>query len=536
MHSPDNPHQHATDLLAQAVTHLKLKLDPNLDLGSTIETTKIEFGDFASNLALRLAPSLQMKPLELADQIRQKLLVLPGDAEATVAGPGFINIRLGTDYWLQYLNNLRQIAKPAKPNGQSVNIEFVSANPTGPLVFVNAWQAFYGDILARVYAHDGWRVEREYYSNDTGNQILNLGKSILATAGVKYSDDEIKNFYKGDYIDDLAAEMSIDDPAKADAYVVGRRAAGILFDRIQASLKRMNIRYDRFFSENDLDNEATLELLRAKGMLDNHDGAVWLKAAVIGGDQDRVLVRSGGKGQTYFLKDISYQLDKLVERKYDLAITITGADHHGEMLFLAKALAALGYENFLPLNTQIVRLIEDGREVKMSKRAGKYILLDDFLDLVPTDVARFYFGMRDIHSHFDFDLKEAQTQSKNNPLFYAMYAYARSCSILEKARSEAVSVASSVTHDLTSFESALVRQAAQLQTTISLVPDNHKVHSIFHELLACASLFHDYYEQERILTITDHKLRASKLALVQIWSDYFELIFELLGITPQSKM
>ncbi len=534
-----NPQEYVANLVKQALNELNIKT--KIDIGQSVMATDPKFGDFASNIALQLANQEKLIPLELAQKIVDHLKQDKNVMQVDVAGAGFINITLAVKYWIKFANQLSASLSSNEGKGKKVSIEFVSANPTGPLVLVNAWQAYYGDILARVFTNCGFQTEREYYFNDTGTQILQLGRSIQSRLGQKFEKEIEEQLYKGDYVDDLAEQIRTQMGDKervieADPYDIGRSATKLLFDVIKAGLLRMGVDYDQFFSDEQVDTDKALELLEAKKAVINKDNAVWLKKEVLGTDQDRVLIRSAGRGPTYFFNDIAYQLNRLSERKFDIAITIVGPDHHAEAQYLSSALKLLGYDNFISLSTQTVRLIKDGKEVKMSKRAGTFILLDDFLNLVPSDVARFYFGSRDINSHFDFDLDEAKAQNKQNQLFYCMYAYARSGSILQKASDEAKPIGAEVNHQLSSVELNIIRQANSLSETIKSVPQTFKVHAIFHELIKFSKLFHDYYEKDRILALTDRSLQASKLAFVKVIHEYLKNIFELIGITPQDKM
>ena len=532
-----HPKQLLNDYLADIAKELGLS-PQSTDL---VVMAKPEQGDYATSVALQCAKEAQCSPFDLANKIADKLKEKNYVAEVEAVAPGFVNITLARQYWNEWMcDGAGSVATSLPANGKTVNLEFVSANPTGPLVLVNAWQAFYGDILGRIFTQQGYEVAREYYSNDSGSQIEHLGQSIQAACGEEFSEEQKAELYKGAYIEDLAAQLieTFGDASRIreqPAGEIGKKASQILFDQIKTTLKRIDVAYDRFFSEQELDLDAALQILDNHDIVSRKEGAVWLKKEVVNDDQDRVLIRSNNQGPTYFFKDIAYQLNRLQTRGFDQAITIVGADHHAESQYLARTLEYLGVKGFVPLTTQTVRLVKDGTEVKMSKRAGQYVTLEDFLNQVPVDVARFYFGSRDISSHLDIALDNLIAKSKSNPVYYTMYAYVRARRILDKAQAMDHKVGQ-VSHEFNSYERELAKQFAEIPTILSDIPHSYRINSLFFLLQSIAKTFHTYYEEDRILKISDEPLRASKLGFVAQFAEVLEYVYDLLGISVVDSM
>ena len=533
--------QKLTDELVRSLSVLDLPAVESTVIQESLSFCDIEFGDYSTNLAMTQARLFQLSPREVADRLAAELSSSDVFSAVEVAGPGFINIRLAPQVWTALFDDLSQdgLFESTSGQGKRVNIEFISANPTGPLVLVNAWGGYYGDILARVYAAQGYTVTREYYLNDGGNQIAQLGRAIQQAAGKVFTEEESAVLYRGEYVDRLAERFSdvyggADALLLADPQVVGDRVQAVIFDEmILPTLQRLNIHHDVVTPETTLDNQTTLHRLESAGAVIKKDGATWLSAEEAGLPQDEVLVRSTDNQETYFLKDISYQLGKLEDRSFDVAITIVGPDHHGQEQRLLAALKLLGVGGFVPLWTQTVRLLRDGQEFKMSKRRGNYILLDEFLDQVPSDTARFFFAMRDTNSHFDLDLDLLTVQAKHNPLYYVMYAYVRSLSVLSKA--EVTTQLPFAPAELTTLERSLIRKVIELDEKVRSVTTTQSIHPILHNLIQFASIFHDWYEQNPVLTSTG-EVRQNRLALVQRSSRVIAATLKLIGITPIEKM
>ncbi|TXG76416.1 arginine--tRNA ligase [Patescibacteria group bacterium] len=549
-YSPYNRGTMQVDILLQLADALSAAYsDAALGELTTEEATKslsfcdIEFGDFASNIAMQRAKEFNQNPRHIAEAICLKLQGHSVIATAEVAGPGFLNIRLQDSVWHAYLLNLDdQYLFSQAGKGTSVNIEFISANPTGPLVLVNAWNGFYGDVLARLYASQGYGVTREYYLNDGGNQIAQLGRAVQQAAGAVFAPEVSEVLYRGSYIDELSQRMADQyggndavqalDPAELGNVV----QKIILAEYIQPTLKRLGITFDEIYPESILDNASTVQRLESAQAISRHDGAIWLDAEKAGLDKDEVLIRSTDNLETYFLKDISYQYGKLVERGFDRAITIVGPDHHGQEKRLVAALDLLGVSGFVPLWTQTVRLIKDGVEYKMSKRRGNFIPLDDFLDAVPVETARFFFAMRDTNTHFDLNLDVVTAQNKHNPLYYVMYAYVRMVSVLQKAEENSIDVSlTSNAQTLPLSERALLRKTLELRQLVVASISTHQVHPVLHALIEFAGLFHDWYEQNPVLK-ADVDVRSARLSMIFHLRNALRGTLELIGITPQERM
>lgn len=527
------------DVLEQAVLAMGEVSLAEGQVNKSVSFCDPQFGDVTTNIALQLAAPLQSNPRKLAEALAARLEESAVIASCETAGPGFVNIRLSDSYYRRLRSAANEVYfESSIGDGQKVNVEFISANPTGPLVLVNAWGGYYGDILASVFASQGYEVAREYYLNDGGNQIAQLGRAVQQAAGKKFTEEEAAELYRGDYVDKLAAEIqgelgSVDDLLAAQPLEVGDKAKVIILETmIRPTLQRLGIHHDLIYPESTLDNQRTLERIREKGALKEADGALWLDGAKVGLEKDEVLVRSTDSQETYFLKDISYQLTKLEGRGFDRAITIVGPDHHGQEKRLVAALDLLGAPGFVPLWTQTVRLIKDGGEFKMSKRRGNYIELNDFLDSVPSDTARFFFAMRDTNTHFDLDLNLVQAQNKHNPLYYVMYSYVRARSILSKVSEGNLPKADLIEDG----EKIIWRKILELALTIRRATENYQVHSILYQVIELARLFHDWYEKHPIISEDDLSKQAARIALVSHYERVMRGTLELIGITPQERM
>ncbi len=515
--------------------------EPDFNVADTISYSASAFGDFASNIALKSAKTLGLSPGEVAEKLVAGLRDDKSIQKAEVAGPGFINITLRPEIWRDFAGGLQpDFINSDQGKGESVNLEFVSANPTGPLVLVNAWAGYFGDILGNIFTSQGFAVSREYYVNNIGLQIENLGKSVQAALGKEFSDQEKEDFYPGDYVKKVAANLveQYGQPERVcqqPAAEIGSRAAEAMLERyIKPSLKHLEVDFDLFFTESSLDNEATLARLEKAGVVKKYDDATWLDGEKVGIEKDEVLVRRNGVG-TYFLSDISYQLDKLESRKFGRAVAIFGADHHSHGKRLKQTLEFLGYDGLEVLTVQMVRLIKDGQEVKMSKRAGNFVEIERLFDEVPSPVARFFFGSHDIGTHMSFDLGIVAERTRNNPLFYTNYAYARAHSILKKAGEEGLSPNAKISHDLSQKEIELLKKMTELKEIVVKITTNYRVHNLLHAFVDLAQAFHEYYEAERIIELPP-EVASSKLAFITKYIEFCDQVFGLLGVMPQEKM
>lgn len=535
---------HPKEVFSTALTESLKGLYANLSVADAIQSVTYcdpAFGEFSSNIAFRLAKAESKSPQEIAESVLPVLKKQKTIAEASFVQPGFINVRLEKSIWQNYLSSINDsFASSRLGNNQKIQLEFISANPTGPLVLTNAWQGFYGDILANIYSSQGFKVSREYFLNDGGNQVDSLGKAIQQALGKEFDEKTAENLYRGEYINETAQAIVAENGSEKqvlseNSSVIGKKAADfILEEYIKPDLARLGVNYDSIFSETRLDIEKTLARLESSGLIKKKDGAIWLDGAKTELNQDEVLIRSYDNQPTYFLKDIAYQLERLEERGFDLTITIVGPDHHGQAIRLLNTLKVLGHGGFEEISTQTIRLIKDGKEFKMSKRKGNYILLDDFLDMVPTEAARFYFAMRDTNTHMDFDIDLIKEHSAKNPVYYSLYAYARACSIEANAKKQSMSAIDEFkNYEFSQTEQRLVVEISKVPLILQEIIASRKVHQLLHQTFEVAKAFHEYYESERVLTSLN---ATQKLKIIRQFKTAYEAIFAILGISLLEQM
>ncbi|MDQ5832884.1 MAG: arginine--tRNA ligase, partial [Actinomycetota bacterium] len=395
-----------------------------------------DFGDYSTNAAMLLAPTLGEPPRAIAGRLGDALSERLGPSvdRVEIAGPGFLNLFMADRWYLEALAAMRTAGDSfgAGDSGERVQVEFVSANPTGPITVASARHAAYGDSLSRTLELAGNRVEREYYVNDAGTQVRKFGEAIRARARGEEPEE-----YGGEYVRELAGR--IEGAAEADPEELAQKGIALMLEGVRQSLERFRVRMDRFFSERSLQESGAVDAVLGKleGIYE-HDGAVWLRTTEEGDDKDRVLRRSTGE-RAYFATDIAYHADKLA-RAYDHSINVLGPDHHGYVKRIYAAWKALGgdpdlYEIVI---MQFVNLLKDGKQVQMSKRAGEIVTLDDLVDDIGVDAARWFLVSRSHDTRIDLDLELARRQSQDNPVYYVQYAHARIASILRKAGDERV--------------------------------------------------------------------------------------------------
>ena len=509
------------------------------------------FGDLATNLAMKLARPLRRAPLDIAEVVAASLHAgadNPLLATADVARPGFVNMRVADAAYEELVTGI--LAAPAAwgripaVNPRRVNVEFVSANPTGPLTVGNARGAFVGDLLCRVLEAGGQSVTREYYFNDSGAQVTHLGDSVVAQ---RRGEPVPEDGYKGAYVETLAAELPDDVWADATAAgattgeIVGAWASARVREGIEASLERLGVRFDVWKSEASLHDEGwverAVERLRDAGHVYEQDGAVWFRSTDFGDDKDRVIYRSDGR-PTYFAADIGYVTEKF-SRGFDHLIYIWGVDHHGTIARNKNAAQAMGYD---PAHYQVlligwVRFVVDGEEVSMSKRAGTFVTLDDLLDAVGTDAARWFFASRAAHVAFDFDIEQAKAQSSDNPVYYVQYAHARIASILRKAAEAGLSPADDVAGLLAGEpEAALVRVVARLPEVVEDAVLAEETQGITAYATELATQFHAFYRDARVVDPDEPERSAKRLALARATQVTLANALGLLGISAPESM
>ncbi|HEU5205007.1 MAG TPA: arginine--tRNA ligase [Candidatus Limnocylindrales bacterium] len=512
-----------------------------------------QHGDLASNLAMKLARACRMAPLAIANaiaaELEREIADKPGSsplAGVEVAPPGFINLRLA-DHALEGILDgvLRAPAEwgrvePLRP--RSVNVEFVSANPTGPLHIGNARGAFVGDLLSRLLEAGGQTVTREYYFNDFGMQVRNLGRSVVAIRrGEPVPDDG----YHGDYVHDLARDVPPDVAAEAEAGeaadVIGRWATERVRGGIEESLARLGVHFDVWTSESRLHREGwvnrAIERLRENGHVYEQDGAVWFRSTTFGDDKDRPLIRSSGE-PTYLAADVGYLLDKF-SRGFDHLLYIWGADHHGYIARTRGAAEGMGFDpaRFQVLLTGWVSILRGGQVVAMSKRAGDIYLLDTLLEEIGNDAARWFFASRGANLDIEVDVELARRQSSENPVYYVQYAHARIASILRKAGAVGLPPADSVAGALSGApEAALARIVARLPEVVEDAVLAEETHSITAYCTELATTFHAFYRDARVVDTEAPERSAKRLALAEATRVTLANALGLLGISAPESM
>ena len=542
-------------------------------------------GDFAANTAMVCAKALKMPPRKIAELICEKLC-LEGTIfeKAEVAGPGFLNFFLGRSWFSDVVRNVLEeggnYGKTELGKGKRVLVEFVSANPTGPMHIGNARGGAIGDCLASVLQWAGYHAEREFYVNDAGNQIEKFGKSLelryLQLCSPKgqelmaqYKDDTDKlcsviyegsgeggefempeDVYLGtDIIEHAKNFYDINGKAMESVSEEERRTAlvdyalPINIAGLERDLKKYRIVYDNWFRESTVheknETKLVVDKLMEAGKAYEQDGAIWFKATEYGMDKDFVLKRSNGL-YTYIVPDIAYHYNKLVTRNFDKAINVLGADHHGYVPRLKAALNALGVDETKldVVLMQMVRLVRNGETVKLSKRSGKAITLVTLLDEIPIDAARFFFNLREANSQFEFDLGLAIEKTSQNPVYYVQYAHARICSMLRALAEEGINVPDSADLDLLSDprEIELIRHLASLPKEIDLAAKTYDPAKITKYTIDLATLFHRFYDACSVKNAESEQLRDARILLSVAVRQVLRNTLEILNITCPEKM
>jgi arginyl-tRNA synthetase len=505
-------------------------------------------GDYATNAAMLLAPALGEPPRAIAERVGAELDGLLGDAldRTEVAGPGFLNLFMADAWYRRALAAVLgagdQFGGGEAQQAERVLLEFVSANPTGPLVAASGRAAAYGDALARVLAHVGHTVYREYYVNDAGGQIRLLGESVRARAR---GEDPPEGGYQGDYVASLATE--IPDAASAPVDAVADRAVELLLDQIKATLERYGVHFDRFFSERTLHDgspnevDRALEVLEQTGHLYRSEGATWFRATTFGDDKDRVVVRSNGE-PTYLAADVAYMLNKR-ERGFERLLQPVGSDHHAYVRTLKAAMAALGGDPDkleAPL-IQFVHLVEGEERAAMSKRRGAFVTLDELLDEIGVDATRYFMLQRSHDRTVDLDLDLARKQSAENPVYYIQYAHARIASVLRKVPGERVEQATSKGADwgdseLHPSERALIQKLVDFPDDVAEAADRYGPHRIAGYALELAQSFTAFYRDCRVVGAEPREVESFRIALSAASRNVIALALALLGVSAPDRM
>lgn len=518
-----------------------------------------KYGDYATNVAMILASKAGAESLELAREISEKILEADRDddlIDVSVAGPGFINMTMSPKFWTRTLRTVLEegedFARTSVGEGRKIQVEFVSANPTGPLHVGHGRGAALGDALANVLACAGFQVEREYYINDAGNQIQTLGRSVYVRY-LQLFGQEVhfpEEGYRGEYVKEIAAfikesegDYFITMPEQEAVDVLASRAVKLILDDMRADLEEFGVRFDVWFSEKRLLDDGkvnnTLKDLRNRGCLKRHEGAFWFNSTERGDDKDRVMVKSDGS-LTYFASDVAYHRDKF-DRGFDRVIDIWGADHHGYVARMKAAVQALGRDadDLQVLLLQLVSLSRKGQPVAMSTRAGEFVTLREVREEVGRDAARFIFLTRKADSKLDFDLDLAKEQSNDNPVYYVQYAHARICSILRNAEERGIAVPRPEDVDPSQLklpeERELIRYMAALPDVVEGAALSLEPHRITTYLRDISTTLHNYYYHHRVLA-DDPAVTGARLALVAGVRTIIAKALSLLGVSAPERM
>lgn len=512
-------------------------------------------GDLASNVALTMAKAERKAPRAIAEALIAHLTDPEGLIESTeVAGPGFLNFRLSPRFWqsqLVALSASTDLGITDFGSGRRVQVEFVSANPTGPLTVGHGRNAVLGDTVARLLSGTGHDVEREYYFNNAGRQMKVLGASVRARylEEIGRPSDFPEDGYQGDYIREIAralVEHHGESLAEHDGDVFRDAAESAIFEEIRRTQDRLGIRFDQYFNEDTLYTSGAIEkvlaALEAKGLVDRREGAVWLKGEDVGLDKDRVLVKSSGE-PAYRLPDIAYHENKL-GRGFDEVVDVLGADHIEENREVRAGLAALGLEadRVRPVIYQFVTLTRNGEQVKMSTRRAEFVTLDDLLDEVGVDAVRFFFLSRKSDSHLEFDLELARKRSTDNPVYYVQYAHARIANLFAEAGRQGVAVptGTAAVEDMAALEHEddfeLIGHASAYADVVDLAARELEPHRVVFYLQDLAAALHRYYNKHRILGDEAPERVKARLALLGVVQRVLAAGLGLLGVSAPERM
>ena len=503
-------------------------------------------GDYATNAALVLAPVVGAKPRDVAERLSDALRERLGEslARVEVAGPGFLNLWLADAWYASavdwVLDAGDRFGAVTPERAERVNLEFVSANPTGPLTAASGRHAAYGDALGRILELAGHSVDREYYFNDEGGQIRRLAESIRARAR---GDEPPEDGYQGEYVAELAAE--IDGSADMEIDALARRGVELVVARIRATLDAYRVQFDTWFTERTLHEgspsaiERALARLEEQGHLYRDDGALWLRTTTFGDDKDRVLIRSSGE-PTYFAADVAYHEEKL-ERGYDRLINVLGSDHHGYVARVKAGIAALGADadSFEAPLLQFVHIVEGGRRAGMSKRRGEFVTLDELIAEIGVDATRWFMLSRSHDSTVDLDLELARQESSENPVYYVQYAHARIHSILAEAGRERVAAAlgrEPRPDELHESERELVRKLLAFPDEVAEAAERRGPHRIAAYALELAQVFTAFYRDCQVVGAEPEAVEDLRLRLSVATQRTTARALELLGVSAPESM
>ena len=544
------------------MTHLKEKIMNAIALAisslsypekdcSLAPPKKIEFGDLSSNIALLLAKELKKPPMEIAKSIADELNNNLNEyiTNVSITTPGFINFKIDDHYFQSQIRHIldrnQEYGKGEIGTGQTANVEFVSANPTGPLTVGHGRNAILGDVVSNILEWQDYKVTREYYFNDAGRQMRILAQSVEARyfeilgKDLQFPEDG----YQGDYIKDIA-QIILDEKGKeldAGSKIFKVKAEEIIFNDIKDSLIKLGIKFDQFTNEKTFyengDIDKLMNELRKKDLIYKKENATWFKASALGKDQDRVYIKSTGE-PTYRVPDTAYHRNK-IKRNFDLIIDVFGADHADAYPDVIAALEALGHntDHIKVLIYQFVTLLRGGEKIKMSTRKADFVTLDDLVNEVGMDVVRYFFIMRSMNSHLDFDLDLAADQSDKNPVYYLQYAHARISNIISRANDldtnlEGIFNPSLLKHN---DEMNLLKYMVRFPEFVDLAYENLEPQNIANYLQELSTRFHKFYSHCRVIT-DDLELSKSRLAIVKATKVILANGFKILGISAPERM
>ena len=533
--------------ISSALTSLSL---PNVDFNLSQPKNK-EFGDLSSNLPLLIGSKQKTKPLEIgrlvSENLKEKKLKYIFDINVTA--PGFLNFKISAMFFQKQVDLIlkedENFGKGSIGSSKSANVEFVSANPTGPLTVGHGRNAVLGDTIAKILEWQNFDVTREYYFNDAGRQMRVLGKSVEA----RYYELLGKDFnfptdgYKGEYIINIAKQIvkSKGNNIKNGDAIFRKSAEEIIFKEIKSSLIDLGIKFDRFTNEKSFyengDIDKLLKALSDKKLIYKKDNAIWFKSSSLGKEQDRVYIKSSGE-PTYRVPDTAYHLDK-IKRNYDLIVDIFGADHADTYPDVIIALKSLGFktDHIKVLLYQFVTLIQNGEKIKMSTRQANFITLDQLIEELGSDVVRYFFVMRSMNSHLDFDLDMAKDQSEKNPVFYLQYAYARICNIIKQSNKEKLDKNKFYNLTLLSHEDEIImlKHMVQFPEVIDIAYENLEPQYIANYLQQLASFFHKFYSHCKVIS-NDADLTNARIQLIKAVKIILSNGFNILGISAPDRM
>jgi len=530
-------------------------LPEDITINPLVEIPREEgFGDYSTNIAFLLAPVLKKSPAEIARIFIQHIATENICERVEIAGKGFINFYLKDDVWRMLLKRISsdgiETLYPDVGNGKKVLIEFVSANPTGPLHIGHGRGAAVGDVLANILGKTGHTVLKEYYINDAGRQIKTLGESTylrwkeLQGEKITYP----KECYQGDYIKDLAQQLidsKVEVPAEEEKAIpmMARFSGDEILKGIKGDLEDFGVIFNSFYNESTLfDNgvvDDTLNLLKNKGYAYENEGALWFTTSKFEKDEDRVLIKSGGE-KTYFTSDIAYHLDKF-NRSFDMLIDIWGSDHHGYIPRLKASIQALGRdkESFRAILIQFVTLLKDGKPVGMSTRSGEFTTLKEVVQEVGKDAARFFFLTRKSDSHLEFDLDLAKKTSNENPVYYVQYAHARIASIFRNAKEAGIETGKLEEADInlltSSEEINLIKGILGFYQVMEGSAKSLEPHRITFYLIDLVGRFHSYYNKTRVLG-NDPEQTLARLWLLHMLKQVIKNSLDILGVSAPDRM